>query len=245
MDKKPGLLAQVPKEDVADDLRKPLAASSQRLRICTQLQYEAVLPVHLPLTDAPRASKHACRGQWIQTLAEEQRPTRFQSVVGALIKTARRTSHACIAVNLHYYLKSTAERADRTLGSMRAKPRRVAPHELAVAAGMHLAPTDGQLDVPHLRGHLPQHEAARLRPLRRHAVPHHAAARLELSGHHPHLAHRVGVPDRGELLLPARGSQVLLQNVLRRRRLLRRATSQGLYSGTEEVRFTANRSVNL
>jgi hypothetical protein len=126
------------------------------------------------------------------------------------------------SVKHHYYLEGAAERADRTLGSMRAEPRGVAPHEPAVAAGVHLAPTDGQLDVPHLRGHLPQHEAARLRPLRRHAVPHHAAARLELGGHHPHLAHRVGVPDRGELLLPARGSQVLLQNVLRRRRLLRK-----------------------
>jgi hypothetical protein len=70
-----------------------------------------------------------------------------------------------MVVNLRYYLKGAAERADRTLGSMRAKPWGVAPHKLAVAAGMDLAPTDGELNVPHLWGHLPQHKPPRLSTL--------------------------------------------------------------------------------
>ena len=118
------------------------------------------------------------------------------------------------------YLQSTAEGANRAFGGMGAEPRGVAPHKLAIAASMHLAPTDSQFDVPLLRSHLPQHEAAWLGAASRIAVLDQAAGVLKLSGHHAHLAHGVGVAHRGEEPVPTRGRQVLLQNVLRRRGLL-------------------------
>jgi hypothetical protein len=36
------------------------------LSVCTQIQYEAVFPIHLPLVNAPHTRKHACSGQWIR-----------------------------------------------------------------------------------------------------------------------------------------------------------------------------------
>jgi len=99
---------------------------------------------------------------------------------------------------------------------MGTKPWCVAPHELAIAPCAHLAPTDNQLDVPHLRGHLPQHEAARLAAASSIAVLGEAAGGLELSGHHAHLTHGVGVAQGGQKLVPSGGRKVLLQDVLRR-----------------------------
>lgn len=184
MDEKASPLAEVPEHDMPDDLGEALGPRLEGLRVSAQLENEAVLPVHLPLPDAPCAGEHARCSQWIQAL------------------------------------KGTSERANRALGGMGAEPRGMAPHELAIAAGVHLAPADGQLDVPHLGSHLPEHEAARLGAAGGIAVLDEAAGVLELGGHHAHLAHDVGVAHGGEQLVPAGGRQVLLQDVLRRRGLL-------------------------
>uniref|UniRef100_J3LQQ7 Uncharacterized protein n=1 Tax=Oryza brachyantha TaxID=4533 RepID=J3LQQ7_ORYBR len=128
------------------------------------------------------------------------------------------SKHACSAEQS--YLKCTTERANRALGSMGTEPWGVAPDELAIAAGMHLAPTDSQLNVPHLRSHLPKDKAAWLGAASSIAVLDKAASNLKLGGHHAHLAHGVRVPDRPKKPLPTRGRQVLLQYVLCRRGLL-------------------------
>jgi hypothetical protein len=125
-----------------------------------------------------------------------------------------------VAQAVQSYLKCTTERANRALGSMGTEPRGVAPHELAIAARMHLAPTDSQLNVPHLRSHLPQDKAAWLGAASSIAVLDKAASSLKLGGHHAHLPHSVRIPHGCKKLLPTRGRQVLLQYVLCRRGLL-------------------------
>jgi hypothetical protein len=220
-----GLVAEVAEQHVPDDLRQPLAARPKSLRVRAQLQDEAVLPVHLPLADAPRAGEHARRRQRVQALRITKTQGREQQRVSLRfnvpLKHGRHTQRTGTDGRAVAHLQSAAERAHGALGGVRAEPGGVAPDELAVAAGVHLAPAHGQLHVPHLRRHLPQHEAPGLGALRRHAVPDDAAARLELGRHHPHLAHGVRVADGGQQPLPARRRQVLLQYVLRRRRLLR------------------------
>jgi hypothetical protein len=108
---------------------------------------------------------------------------------------------------------------------MGTEPWCVPPHELAVASRVHLAPADSQLDVPHLRGHLPQHEAARLAAASSVAVLGEAAGGLELGGHHAYLAHGVGAAQGGQELVPSGSREVLLQDVLRGRGFLWTSTS--------------------
>jgi hypothetical protein len=107
---------------------------------------------------------------------------------------------------------------------MGTKPWGVAPHKLAIAPCVHLAPTDSQLEVPHLWCHLPQHEAAGLTAATGIAVLGEAAGGLVLSGHHAHLAHGVGVAHGRQKLVPSAGGEVLLQDVVRRRGLLWRSS---------------------
>jgi hypothetical protein len=66
--RRPVLWLKLPKHDVADNLRRADAACLEGLRICGQLQDEAILPIHLRLPNEARASKHAWRGQRIQAL---------------------------------------------------------------------------------------------------------------------------------------------------------------------------------
>lgn len=63
-------------------------------------------------------------------------------------------------------LESAAEGANRAFGGMGTKPGGVTPHNLAIGASADLAVTDGELDVPHVRGHLPEDEPAGLHDAR-------------------------------------------------------------------------------
>lgn len=116
-------------------------------------------------------------------------------------------------------------------------PRRLPPRDLAVAAGADLAAGHDELQAPQLRLLLPQHEpadlaAAALAALLPAAVPVAGAsavavAAVELRGGHPHLAHRVHAGHLVQRPFPARRRDVLLHDVLRRRRLLESAHKDG------------------
>jgi hypothetical protein len=121
-------------------------------------------------------------------------------------------------------------------------PRRLPPRDFAVAAGADLAAGHHELQAPELRLLLPQHEpadlaaAAALAALLPAAVPVAgtsasaaaaavAVSAVELGGGHPHLAHRVHARHLVQRPFPARRRDVLLHDVLRRRRLLEVSTS--------------------
>ena len=120
---------------------------------------------------------------------------------------------------------------------MGTKPWGVAPHELAIAPCVHLAPTDSQLYVPHFWSHLPQHEATGLPAASSIAVLGEAAGGLVLSCHHAHLAHGVGVAHGRQKPVPSGGREVLLQDVVCRRGLLWRSTvtSNSLVSNSKNI----------
>jgi hypothetical protein len=67
----------------------------------------------------------------------------------------------------------------------------MATHKLAIAASMHLAPTDGQFDIPHLRSHMPQHEAAWLTAASSIAILKKVTGVLKVNGCHAHLANDI------------------------------------------------------
>jgi hypothetical protein len=142
-------------------------------------------------------------------------------------------------------LEDAAEGADGALGGVGAEPGGVAPDEAAVGTGVDLAAADGELDVPHVGGHLPEHEPTLLdgggAAAVGSAVLDDARCRLELGGDHPHLAHGVRVPHRLQQLEPTGRRRELVQNVLCGRRLLCYLVARGVSTLPDARTRTASR----
>lgn len=186
VDKKPGSLAEVAEQDMPYDLSRAFAPCSQGWWIGAELENEAVLPVDRLLPNATRVGEHACGGQWIETLLKES--SQDQSRYRVFLKQFRQCGFGD--------LESSAEGTGGAFGGMGAEPGGVAPHDLAIGTGVDLAAADSELDVPHVRGHLPEHEATGLRGARRDAAgPDDFGCGLELRRHHSHLPGGVGVAD--------------------------------------------------
>ncbi|KAH0450063.1 hypothetical protein IEQ34_020755 [Dendrobium chrysotoxum] len=67
-----------------------------------------------------------------------------------------------LAVFWNLNLESTTKGANRAFCGVGAKPGSVAPNDLAIRAGVDLASSDGEFNVPHMWSHLPEDEAAGL-----------------------------------------------------------------------------------
>jgi len=119
---------------------------------------------------------------------------------------------------LCFYLEGAAERARRAAGGVGLVGGGLAPRDLAVAAGAHLVAAHDELEEPDLGGLLPEHEAADLGAAL--GGGDGLVAEVELGRAHPHLAHGVHAPHPLQRRLPARRRDVLLDDVLGRRRLL-------------------------
>lgn len=91
---------------------------------------------------------------------------------------------------------------DGAFRSVGVEPGGVAPHELAVGASMDLVAINGELDITHVKGHLPEDKAIGLHSSQKAMVLHHLGGHLELGCHHLHLPHGIHVMD-GALELEA------------------------------------------
>ncbi|BAS74480.1 Os01g0763850, partial [Oryza sativa Japonica Group] len=111
-----------------------------------------------------------------------------------------------------------AEGAGRAAGGVGVLGGGLAPGDLAVAAGAHLVAGHDELEVPDLGALLPEHEPADLGAALRGG--HVLVAEVELRRAHPHLSHGVHALQPLQRRLPARRRDVLLHDVLGRRRLL-------------------------
>lgn len=160
---------------------------------------------------------------------KHSRPRRVNSAALAGKRTRNHARGGGGAYATH--LERTAERARGAAGGVRLVPRRLAPRDLAVAAGADLAAGHDELQAPQLRLLLPQHEpadlaAGALAALLPAAVPVSGAASaaaaamavgvaaVQLRSRHPHLTHRVHALHLVQSPLPARRRDVLLHDVL-------------------------------
>ena len=116
------------------------------------------------------------------------------------------------------YLEGAAEGAGRAAGDVGILGGGLAPGDLAVTAGAHLVAGHDELEVPDLGALLQEHEAADLGAALRGG--HGLVAEVELGRAHPHLPHGVHALHALQRRLPARRRDVLLHDVLGRRRLL-------------------------
>lgn len=130
-----------------------------------------------------------------------------------------------------YYLEGATEGSWRAAGDVGLFGGGLAPGDLAVAAGAHLVAGHDELEEPDLGGLLPEHEAADLGAALRGGDG--LVAEVELGRAHPHLPHGVHAPHPLQRRLPSRRRDVLLDDVLGRRRLL------------QSIHHSCNNRVNL
>jgi hypothetical protein len=116
------------------------------------------------------------------------------------------------------YLEGAAGWARRSARDVGLLGGGLAPRNLAVAAGVHLVARHDELEEPDLGGLLPEHESAHLGAALRGVDG--LVAQVELGRAHAHLPHGVHAPHALQRRLPARRRDVLLDDVLGRRRLL-------------------------
>jgi hypothetical protein len=211
LDEQPRALAEVAPHRVVDDVERRRAPRPQRHRAGLQLQDEAFLAVEDLLADAHRVREEVGDRARIQ----------------ALQRGGKEHDRRCIWPNanawLHVpgcfvYLEGAAEGAWRAAGGVGLLGGGLAPRDLAVAAGAHLVAGHDELEEPDLGGLLPEHEAADLGAALRGGDG--LVAEVELGRAHPHLAHGVHAAHPLQRRLPARRRNVLLDDVLGRRRLL-------------------------